>query len=42
VWHERFDGDPAHQWLRELVARAVNTGSENTRKLRGVRRAPAS
>ncbi|RKH66616.1 LysR family transcriptional regulator [Corallococcus interemptor] len=42
VWHERFDGDPAHQWLRELVARAVNMGSENTRKLRGVRRAPAS
>ncbi|WP_244227461.1 LysR family transcriptional regulator [Corallococcus aberystwythensis] len=42
VWHERFDGDPAHQWLRGLVARAVNTGSENTRSSRRVRRAPAS
>jgi hypothetical protein len=19
-WHERFDADPAHRWLRELVA----------------------
>ncbi|WP_223633488.1 LysR family transcriptional regulator [Corallococcus sp. EGB] len=42
VWHERFDGDPAHQWLRGLVARAVNAGSENTRSSRRVRRAPAS
>ncbi|RKH89859.1 LysR family transcriptional regulator [Corallococcus sp. AB045] len=42
VWHERFDGDPAHQWLRGLVARAVNAGSENTRSSRRVRREPAS
>ncbi|MBN8228200.1 LysR family transcriptional regulator [Corallococcus macrosporus] len=42
VWHERFDGDPAHQWLRGLVQRAVNAGSENTRSSRRVRRAPAS
>ncbi|RKG78173.1 LysR family transcriptional regulator, partial [Corallococcus sp. CA049B] len=42
VWHERFDGDPAHQWLRGLVARSVNAGSENTRSSRRVRRAPAS
>jgi DNA-binding transcriptional LysR family regulator len=42
LWHERFDGDPAHQWLRALVARAVNTGSENTLFSRRVRRAKAS
>jgi DNA-binding transcriptional LysR family regulator len=22
-WHERYDNDPAHRWLRELVGRAV-------------------
>ncbi|NBD09448.1 LysR family transcriptional regulator [Corallococcus sp. Z5C101001] len=42
VWHERFDGDPAHQWLRGLVARAVGLRSENTRSSRRVRRASAS
>lgn len=24
AWHPRFDDDPAHRWLRELVARASN------------------
>ncbi|NOK16224.1 LysR family transcriptional regulator [Corallococcus carmarthensis] len=42
VWHDRFDADPAHQWLRGLVARAVNAGSESTQSSRRVRRAPAS
>ncbi|RYZ42870.1 MAG: LysR family transcriptional regulator [Myxococcaceae bacterium] len=45
VWHERFDGDPAHQWLRGLVARAVGVshpGSRNTRSSRRVRRTPGS
>jgi len=23
LWHERVHRDPAHQWLRETVARAV-------------------
>jgi DNA-binding transcriptional LysR family regulator len=23
LWHERFDGDPAHQWLRDTAARAA-------------------
>ncbi|MCP3098510.1 LysR family transcriptional regulator [Myxococcus sp. K15C18031901] len=23
VWHERFDDDPAHQWLRSMVSRAA-------------------
>jgi len=23
VWHPRFDGDPAHQWVREVMARAA-------------------
>ncbi|RKG91331.1 LysR family transcriptional regulator [Corallococcus terminator] len=45
VWHERFDGDPAHQWLRGFVARAVGAshpGSRNTRSSRRVRRTPGS
>ena len=45
VWHERFDGDPAHRWLRGLVARAVGVNppvSRNTRSSRQVRRTPAS
>jgi DNA-binding transcriptional LysR family regulator len=23
LWHERLHRDPAHQWLRELIASAV-------------------
>ena len=23
VWHERFDDDPAHKWLREIIVRAL-------------------
>jgi len=23
IWHERFDGDPAHRWLRGVMARAA-------------------
>ncbi|MBU8896525.1 LysR family transcriptional regulator [Corallococcus sp. M34] len=32
VWHERFENDPAHRWLRGLVARAagVNPGVSRT------------
>jgi DNA-binding transcriptional LysR family regulator len=26
VWHERFDRDPAHRWLREQIAKAVSAG----------------
>lgn len=25
IWHGRFDGDPAHRWLRSCVARAAET-----------------
>lgn len=45
VWHERFDGDPAHRWLRHLVARAVGGAkpvSSPTRNSRRVRRAKVS
>lgn len=25
IWHERYDGDPGHRWLRDLVWNAVRT-----------------
>ncbi|GAB7126142.1 LysR family transcriptional regulator [Silvimonas sp. JCM 19000] len=25
IWHPRFDADPAHRWLRDLITRAVQT-----------------
>ncbi len=39
IWHERFDGDPAHRWLRGVVARAAGvTPDEASRPTRRVRR----
>jgi len=26
IWHKRYDGDPGHRWLRDLVLDAVNPG----------------
>jgi hypothetical protein len=23
LWHERFHADPAHRWMRELIARTA-------------------
>jgi hypothetical protein len=23
MWHRRFDGDPEHQWLRDVLARVA-------------------
>jgi DNA-binding transcriptional LysR family regulator len=25
IWHERYDDDPPHRWLRSVVARAAGT-----------------
>jgi DNA-binding transcriptional LysR family regulator len=42
-WHERFDGDPAHRWLRSAVARAAGvTGALPSRASRRVRRTQPS
>ncbi|MFP2911274.1 LysR substrate-binding domain-containing protein [Pyxidicoccus sp. 3LFB2] len=39
IWHERFDGDPAHRWLRGVVARAAGVTRDlpvrATRRVRG-------
>jgi DNA-binding transcriptional LysR family regulator len=43
IWHERFDGDPAHRWLRTAVARAAGvTGDLPSRSSRRVRRTQPS
>jgi DNA-binding transcriptional LysR family regulator len=33
-WHERFDADPAHRWLRELIQRAAQSWGVGGRPLR--------
>jgi len=30
LWHPRLDGDPAHRWLREVVARTANAAASDT------------
>ena len=43
VWHERFNDDPAHRWLRGMVHRAAGeTASPPARASRRVRRAQPS
>jgi DNA-binding transcriptional LysR family regulator len=43
VWHERFDNDPAHRWLRGVVLRAFGgTPSQPARASRRVRRTQPS
>jgi hypothetical protein len=30
-WHERYDADPAHRWLREAIARVTSELGTKTR-----------
>jgi len=30
LWHERFHADPAHRWMRELIARTAGKIAEDS------------